>query len=92
MKGKDPDDEEIQNIDPILKSWYYFNWLAEEENKYELVKNLGYLIGSFIDPDRVRQLMGGGQVHISTDEEFEESFEIVKQYKSIPISRDRPRE
>lgn len=92
MKGKDPDSDEIQNMDPVLRSWYYFNWVADQDDKYELVKNLGYLIGSFIDPERVKQLLGGGTVHTSTEEEFEESLEIVKQYRNIPVKRDRPRE
>lgn len=87
MKNKDPDDEEIQNMDPILKSWYYSNWIADQEDKYDLAKNLGYLIGIFIDPEKVNKLMGGGQVHISTDEEVEESMDIVKKYRSIPLKR-----
>jgi hypothetical protein len=90
MKGKDPDDEEIQEMDPVLKTWYYFNWLADQNDKYEIVKNLGYLIGSFIDPERVNAILGNsGTQHISTEEEFEESFEIVKQYKNIPVHRPR---
>jgi len=91
MKNKDPDDDEIQNMDPVLKSWYHANWIADQEEKYELVKNLGYLIGSFIDPEKVKQLVGG-KVFVSSDEEFEESFEIVKQYKDIPLNRPRPRD
>lgn len=93
MKGKDPDDEEIQEMDPVLKTWYYFNWIADQNDKYEIVKNLGYLIGSFIDPERVNAIIGNsGTKHISTDEEFEESLEIVKQYRNIPVRKDRPRE
>ena len=55
------------------------NWIEDKNEQYELYKNLGYLIGSFIDPERARKLIGDdGNTFTSTDEEFEKaSAEII---------------
>lgn len=58
--------------------WMYQNWLADQTDQAELAKNHAYLLGSFWNPEAVKQLMGQGNVHMSTDEEFEESTEIVR--------------
>lgn len=66
-------------MDPVQKMWMYQNWLADQSDQAELAKNHAYLLGSFWNPEAVKQLMGQGNVHMSTDEEFEESTRIVQQ-------------
>lgn len=82
--------EEVNEMDQVLKLWYFQNWLADKYEKYEEIKDLGYLVGSFIDPERVKNLLGGNK-HISTEEEFDESVKIIEEYKNVPIKRSRPR-
>jgi hypothetical protein len=66
-------------MDPVLKMWMFHNWIADQSDKAELAKNQAYLIGSFWDPEAVKQLIGdGGNVFKSTEEEFEESMQMVK--------------
>lgn len=65
-------------MDPIQKIWMYENWLADQNEQAELAKNHAYLLASFWNPEAVKQILGEGNVHTSTDEEFEESSEMVR--------------
>ncbi len=65
-------------MDPVQKIWMYENWLADQSDKAELAKNHAYLLASFWNPEAVKQMMGDGNVHVSTDDEFEESNQIVR--------------
>lgn len=78
-------------MSPVLKLWYYHNWLADKEEEAEKLKHLGYLIGSFISPERVKDLLDDKGKHLSTDEEYEESINMVRNYKKDSIKRDRHR-
>ena len=65
-------------MNPVLKLWMYENWLEDRNDHVELVKNHAYLVGSFINPEAVRQLTGDGMVtHVSSEEEFEQSLRMV---------------
>jgi hypothetical protein len=66
-------------MDPVQKMWMYENWLADQNEQAELAKNHAYLLASFWNPEAVKQLLGDGNVHTSTDEEFEESTRMVKE-------------
>lgn len=66
-------------MDPVQKMWMYYNWLEDYNDQAELAKNHAYLLGSFWNPEAVKQLMGKGNVHISTDEEFEETTRMVRE-------------
>ncbi len=79
MFGVSPDDSRIMDMDPIQKIWMYENWLADQNDQVELAKNHAYLLASFWDPETVKQILGGGNVHKSTDEEFEEYIKMVKE-------------
>jgi len=73
-----PYDPEIEDMDPILKLWMFENWVADQNDDVEMVKNHAYLVGSFINPEAVKKLLGeSGQVHKSSDEEFEASTQMV---------------
>lgn len=74
-----PDDDIIENLDPAVRLWMFYNWVEDQNDDVELVKNHAYLIGSFINPEAVSKLTGGAgtQKHISTDEEFEASTRMI---------------
>lgn len=65
-------------MDPVQKVWMYENWLADQNDNAELAKNHAYLLGSFWNPEAVKQMIGDGNVHVSTDDEFEESTQMVR--------------
>jgi hypothetical protein len=65
-------------MDPIQKMWMYENWIADQNEQAELAKNHAYLLASFSNPEAVKQILGEGNTHTSTDEEFEESTRMIK--------------
>jgi hypothetical protein len=64
-------------MDPVQKIWMYENWIADQNDQVDLAKNHAYLLASFSHPDAVKQILGDGNTHISTDEEFEETSKMV---------------
>jgi hypothetical protein len=74
-----PDDPRITEMEPVQKIWMYENWVADQNDEAELAKNHAYLLASFWNPEAVKQILGDGNVHQSTDEEFEESSRMVRE-------------
>jgi hypothetical protein len=72
-----PTDPFITEMDPVLKVWLYEQWIGDHRDDAELAKNHAYLLGSFWNPEAVKQLMNDN-VHESTDEEYEESLRMVR--------------
>lgn len=72
-----PDDERITDMDPVQKLFMFHNWVADQKDKTELAKNHAYLVGSFFNPEAVKQLTDDSNKHTSTDDEFEESTKMV---------------
>ena len=56
----------------------FYNWAEDQKEKIEITKNQAYLIGSFINPEAVKKLMGEDNTIKSSDEEFEQSIQMVK--------------
>jgi hypothetical protein len=79
-------------MDPVQRIWMFENWLADQNDEAELAKNHAYLLASFSHPEAVKQLIGNGNVHISTDEEFEESSAMVKEMnmKDLNLAQQQP--
>ena len=66
-------------MDPVQKIWMFHHWVGDQIDDAELAKNHAYLVASFDHPEEVKKLMGDGDVHMSTDEEFEESSKMVRE-------------
>lgn len=88
ITGRLPDDPWYEDLDPVLKRWLFENWIGDKKDDAELAKNHAYLLASFDHPDAVKQLVGEGNVHVSTNEEFEESSRMVREMnlKSFGLS------
>ena len=84
-----PDDPRITDMDPVQKIWMYQNWLGDQNDDAELAKNHAYLLASFWNPEAVKQILGEGNSHMSTDEEFEESSKMVRELnmKSLQLQQ-----
>jgi hypothetical protein len=54
-------------------------WMNDQNEDAELAKNHAYLVGSFWNPEAVKQLIGGNNVSKSSDDEFEKSWEMVRE-------------
>ena len=74
----DMNDPRITEMDPVQKAWMMNNFIEDTNDNVELLKQLGYLIGSFTNPEAVKQIIGTEGKHASTDEEFDESVEMVR--------------
>lgn len=79
-------------MDPVRKMWYYNNWIADQNEQAELAKNTAYLLASFWNPEAVQDILGKGNHHESSEEDFEESLQIVRggrdqKDKSKPIRK-----
>ena len=78
MRGCFPDDPEIENIDPVMRAWMFYNWLEDYYDENKMLENQGILIGSFSNPELAQKILGkDGQQMSSTDEEFEETSRMV---------------
>lgn len=64
-------------MDPVQKMWMFHHWIGDQQDQADLAKNQAYLIGSFWNPEAVKQLMGNDVIQ-TTDEELEESSMMVK--------------
>ena len=63
-------------MDPVLKIWLYEQWLGDHRDDAELAKNHAYLLGSFWNPEAVKDMMNDN-IHESTDEDMAESMRMV---------------
>jgi len=84
-------------MDPMTKMYMYNHWLEDINEQVELAKNHGYLIGSFMNPEAVKQLMDG-PTYKSTDEDFElanqwvtETNKLAEQEAEVQVRRKRRR-
>ena len=71
-------------MDPVLKVWMFQNWIEDQKEKSELTKNHAYLVGSFWNPEAVKELMGQNSIQ-STESEFDESTELVRNNFTINL-------
>lgn len=59
-------------MDPIMRAWMFHNWYEDYSDEYKLLENQGMLIGSFINPEAAKKMLGvGAETHSSSDEEFD---------------------
>lgn len=79
-------------MDPVQKFWMYENWLADQNDDAELAKNHAYLVASFWNPEAVKQILGDNGVHESTDDEFEETSQMVKNLPKLDLDSLIPKE
>lgn len=91
-----PDDPKVTEMDPVQKMWMYNMWIADQNDMIELAKNHAYLAASFDHPEAVRTIVTGAGTHVSSDEEYEESLQIVRnsalkieQLENAPVQKRR---
>ena len=78
IKGKLPDDDYYEDMDPLMKLWLYESWVQDLEDKHEFAKGYSIFQGSFTNPSMARDMIKkDNPEHMSTDEDFEESMRMV---------------
>jgi hypothetical protein len=70
----------------------YFNWMEDHQDEITSLDNQGYLIGSFINPQAVKRILGkDGETISQTDEEFDKSSgELFKQFRQEDAQKSIP--
>lgn len=76
-----------------MKLWLYESWIQDLEDKHEFAKSYAILHGSFTNPKMAGEMIKkDNPEHMSTDEDFEESWNwVVKDRKKETKKRRRRR-
>ncbi len=65
----------------------YSNWIEDQKEEYELLKQHGILVGSFTNPEAAKQMLSDDK-YSSTDEEFESTWKKIKAYNEQDIDNN----
>lgn len=65
-------------MDEVVKWWMFWQWAKVNNINVENLQNQAYLIGSFINPEAVRDLLDKDSTYAVSDDDFEKSWEMVK--------------
>lgn len=70
-------------MDPFEKTLMFEHWVEDMRERQDTNKNLGYLIGSFTNPQAVQDLINReNNSHVADEEEFNElSKKIIEHNK-----------
>lgn len=85
----EPDDPRITDMDPVRKLWMYENWLSDQEDKSELAKNHALLLGSFWNPDAVKQLTKESNTIESSEEDLDETTRMIRQMNLESLNKNK---
>jgi hypothetical protein len=67
-------------MEPMMRAWMFHNWLEDFSDEHKMLENQAYLIGSFINPELVKKLLGvGADTYTSSDKEFEELSKRIRE-------------
>jgi hypothetical protein len=80
-----PNDPLIVDMDPVLKIWMFYHWIEDQKEKIDITKNHAYLLGSFINPEAVKEMLRDDNKFESSEEDFEKSWQLV-QNNSVNIN------
>lgn len=83
------DDPRITDMDPVQKMWMYEMWVSDQIDKAELAKNHAYLLASFSNPEAVKQILGEGNVHESTEDELNETSQMIRDINLKSLSKEK---
>lgn len=68
----------------------FYSWLEDFNDENKLLENQGYLIGSFIDPEAVRKILGkDGRTIEASEEDFEKLTKQLSMETSEKPKRKR---
>ena len=71
-----------------MRAWMFHNWVEDFYDEHKMLENQGYLIGSFINPELVKKVLGSdSEKHVSSDEEFDA---ISKQILETNREQEKP--
>ncbi len=78
-------------MDPVQKLWFFEHWVQTQKDNIELAKNHAYLLGSFSNPEAVKNLLDTNRVELS-EEEWDQSSEMVRTGKIPGLANEADKE
>lgn len=76
-----------------MRYWMYASWAEDYNDQFEMLKNHGYLVGSFINPEAVKKVLGKGTSDYSSDEEsYEKTLEMIRKQSKEEIKKKEEEE
>lgn len=72
-----PDDPRITDMDDTMKAYMFVHWMEDHKDEYEVAKYNSIITGSFINPEAAEKMASGEGVHVSSEEDVEESMKMV---------------
>lgn len=57
----------------------FYQWVEDSSEQVELFKHHGYLIGSFLNPEAVKSIIGGKEKIEIPDEEVEKTAQMIRE-------------
>ena len=76
---KHPDDSFFEDMDPVIKLWWYESWVHRIETEHENAKAQAIFIGSFTNPEAARRMVKQDTPDVeSSDDDFEKSMQMVR--------------
>lgn len=86
-----PSDDWFDEIDPIEMLWMYHSWIQDQEDRFDYARNHGILVGSFFNPEAAQHMAKADDHDFqTTDEEFEESWNMVLRDREKKIGKTEP--
>lgn len=71
-------------MDEFTWAWMYQSWLQDQEELHKTYKNFALFLGSFFNWEMANRISKQDNPDYETsDEEFEESFEKVRQFSEL---------
>lgn len=87
-----PDDPFFEEMEPLTKLWLYESWIHKIEQDIDIKKSIGIMIGGFSNPELANKMIKRENPdHMTTDDEFEESWKSVINEKQGKRRRRRRR-
>ena len=76
-------------MDPIMRAWMFHSWVEDFYDEHKTLENQGYLIGSFINPELVKRVLGSdSEKFVSSDKEFDELSKRILEENRIKDIQD----
>lgn len=75
-------------MDEITLHWYFYNWMEDQEEEVNKMKEFGCFVGSFHNYEMAKKIMdkdSGETIH-STEEDMQKAMDYIRNDDSAPKS------
>lgn len=77
-------------MDEFTWVWMYQSWLQDLQEMHKTYKDYALFVGAFSNPEMAKNISRQDNKFESSDEEFEETFEAIKEVGNL-VDKPKPR-